>query len=254
MAEYSQIQISAIVNSRRSAKVLQKTCPGIADLYRNGFSYSQIAEQLEIAGSYKVSKGTANAIVCMAIKGHKEDYGMPALAGLISEDEQSRLAKIHREESGRNNGKDSLKRKVGMHAQTPQERSEHSLRNYRNGRGLGGLSHEARVKIGKKAGRKTALVKGYTPWKEAENDREIPERDFLGYLSYSPYFIYTTGSHQKKRNLEKIAAELNRAYHNGQDIRNRSSVRNAIGAINKNDKKDILIEVVTCLEKLIKRT
>ena len=252
MVKHSQAQISAIVNSRRSARVIQRAHPEIANFYRKGHSYSQIASQIGIAKDYGISQSTANVIICMAIKGYNEDYGIPALEGLIPKDELSRLTKAHMIASSKQNGKDSFERRVGVHAQTPEERSAHSLRNYRNGRGLGGLSHKKRVEIGKKAGKKTALARGYVLWKEAKNDREISERDLLGYLSYSPHFFYKTGTHKNKRNLGKIVLELNIVYHNGKNVRNKSSVRNAILYINKSSERKTKVEMVAELEELTK--
>jgi hypothetical protein len=105
---------------------------------------------------------------------------------------------------------------LGIHGATAEQRKEYS-------------------RIGLEA-------KGITPWVPAESTDTYYKFSEEGYLLravQSNIFRYTEGPHKGQPNLEEIANELNRIYHEGMFVRDRIAVTNKLKKIRMKKAKEI---------------
>lgn len=252
--KYSERQVRAIKAAIITARQLQRTNPEMANLYRQGKTYSEISRDFGLHKKYGVRERTASSIVSIAIRGHKGCYGIPALEGMIPGEELRLIAAEHKKVSASKNGTDTLDRKVGVHGISKKDRIKLGLKTYGSGKGIAAMTREERVRVGRISGRKIAIANGYTPWKDAESDREISELDFLEAISYYPSFIYSEGINRGKRNLGAIAQEINRSYHDGNNVRSKSAINNALKRVDQMRKREALTKIVECLEGIVRRS
>jgi len=199
--EISHKQIMAVKRSIKLGRTLQKNHPEIADLYRKGDSMMKIVEDLRITTDYNVTEAVARGATQRAIWGGNGEYGTNQYNGLIPEEERENLAREHQI----NSGNEILRRGVGIHGLTPEQRTEvakmggkvSGSKSYTEGtkifgmteeekslrtkkayeRGLGALTAEQRHRFAKNAGRKAyecrAGVHGGTPEQKRENARKV---------------------------------------------------------------------------------
>ena len=187
--ELSSEQIGAIKRSIEIGSLLVNDHPEIAKLYRDGMTYSGIAESLDVKGKYGASDKVAVTSIYYAIKGHAGGFGTESYDGLISDlDELAGLEHEHRA----NGGRKAAELGLGIHAQTPEQKSEY--------------------------GRIATLARGQTPWGEEETG-------YAHLLSLEPEFQHQKGSWKGKGDYKTIAQVLNKEYHNGEDVRNADAVR-----------------------------
>lgn len=184
-------QMAAIKYVIKSGRELQKQCPEIADDYRNGSSLLSIVNKYDISSIYGVAPRTAEAIVASAIKGydgHLLKIKEDNYPGLINDEEELRNLGIqHNVDSGRRTGENQYRQGAGIHAQTSKERRE--------------------------VGRLGASAQGALPY----TDEEIT---YVFELANNPAFQRRT-----RINAMKIAEEVNRKFHNGEEKRNPTSIK-----------------------------
>ncbi len=239
--ELTPKQVRAIKLGVDLGKTFQNKHPEIVGLYRNGYSLSEIREELDIPSKYGVSERVARAGVHRAIIGHNGNLGIEAYDGLISEEERERIGREHRLEGSRIVGCNTRDGKKGIHGRTVEQRFKDGSKGgkisgsrvYENGIGIHGRSSEQmeedgrkaglkayekkvgihaqtseeKKELGREAGRKSAIANGLTLWTEEE-------REFIYQLSLDP--DYQMGS---QVNAQLIATELNKKYYDGDEVR-----------------------------------
>ena len=201
----------AIIYSILRGREIQQSFPEVAEDYRQGLSLRQIVEKHNIDSKFNLKKQTAFLAVHRALWGFKGEMkitNQPPYPGLITNKEElsaigedhSRkhgeqigkrmkaegggffaFSKKEQKEVGKKSGKANFIAKVGIHAQTPQERTA-----------LGLLALKAR---------------GVTPLSDEEN---ILLKELLSSSEYRK---------GKVTDIEKITQTLNNKFHNGNPIR-----------------------------------
>ncbi len=122
--EMAPEQISAIKRSIEIGRQLVNYHPEIAKLYRDGMTYSGIAESLDVKGKYGASDKVARTSIHRAITGHAGGFKIEPYDGLISDlDELAGLEHEHRANGGRKTAELGL----GVHAINPETGYAHLL-------------------------------------------------------------------------------------------------------------------------------
>ena len=214
--ELTNEQCAAISRSIKLGEALIKDHSEIADLYRGGMFASTIAEKLDIQLEYGVTEKIAMEGVNRAIAGHNGSFDLDSYVGLIPKEERERLGREHMQEGGREGGRETYEKKLGIHGRTTEQNRE-------GGRKGGRETYEKKLGIhGRTAeqisedGRKGAIAKGQTPWVTGR----IPEIEYAHALTFLPEF--QRGS---LVNNELIALELNIEYHDCEEVRTTEAVR-----------------------------
>ncbi|MBN2306769.1 hypothetical protein JXD20_02185 [Candidatus Peregrinibacteria bacterium] len=121
---------------------------------------------------------------------------------------------------------------VGIFGLTSEELSANAKKAMAMGVGLHGMTFEQRSELGKRNWRndllrQATLAKGLVPWENYKFDPEtgLDECSYLLDLADQPDFILHQGKHRKRLDFEKIAATLNKVFHDGSEIRYVSSVK-----------------------------
>jgi len=238
--ELSSDQIGAIRHSVRIGSLLVNDHPEIAELYRGGMSYSEIAENLDVKVKYGIpSDRVSRNSIRYAITGHTGSFGTGPYDGLIQNlDELAELEHEHRAENGRKTaaegtgihgynpetglsyraeggkigGTKTAELGLGAHGLTPEQRFEYGRIGGRIGGRKGGRIG------GRKGGRKAALAKGQTLW-----GKEETESAYL--LSLEPKYQHQKGSWKGKSDYKTITQVLNDDYHNGGEVRSPAAVK-----------------------------
>ena len=188
--ELTNEQFAVISRSIKLGEALIKDHPEIANLRREGNYIHTIAEKVDIQTEYGVGENVAIAGVHYAISGHDGSFNLDSYVGLIHDkEERERLSREHRQENGREIGREAYENKLGIHGRTAEQISED--------------------------GRKGAIAKGQTPWVTGR----IPEIEYAHALTFLPEF--QRGS---LVNNELIALELNIEYHDCEEVRNAKAV------------------------------
>ena len=191
-------QHGAVYHAVRIGRILVNDHPEIADMYRKGMSYSEIAENLDVEVEYDASKEVAKNSIYRAIRGHEGSIGAK-YGGLISDlDELVGLEHEHYVENGKKAAKS-----------INQETGERYV-----------------VEGARKGGRKIVelrlgIYSLQTLWREVET-----ESAYL--LSLDPYYQHQKGANKGKGDWKEIAEVLNDDYHGGKEIRSAVSVRNKL--------------------------
>ena len=212
--EMAPEQISAIKRSIEIGSLLVNDHPEIAELYRGGMTYSGIAARLDVKREYDISSDkVAVTSIYHAITGHAGGFGTESYDGLISDlDELTRLEHEHYAEYGRMGGRKSAELGKGIHAINPETGERYVVEGGRIG--------------GRISGRKTALARGQTLWREEETG-------YAHLLSLEPEFQHQKGPNKGKGDYKTIAQVLNEDYHNGEDVRSPGTVRSSLSKYKK---------------------
>lgn len=237
--ELTGSQLGAIRYCIRRAKVLQIEHPEIVNMYKEK-NQRQIAEELGLTES---DGENGRAIVQIALSGHPGDFE-GGIEGLITEEcERKSLAKMHRART--------LYENTG--ALSPDQRSEISRKagevggaaTHKNGTGFFGLSDEEKGAARRNGIIKSLEVQGKVLLKPAgfyvfydKIGQEIAgifasEEEQMFSFSREPKYQHRTGSNKGQANIQKIKAEINRIYHNGEEVRTDRSVRSTISRYKK---------------------
>ena len=139
---------------------------------------------------------------------------------------------------GRKGGRKSAELGLGAHGINPETGERYAVENGRKATELGSGAHGINPETGERyvveggriggriSGRKTALARGQTLWREEET-----ERAYL--LSLEPEYQHQKGSWKGKGDYKTIAQVLNDDYHNGEDVRSPGSVRSSLSKYKK---------------------
>ena len=269
--ELTPKQYGAIRRSIILGRTLQNNHPEIADFYRSGYTLNQIVNNLNIKNIYGVSDSIAWSGVRNAIAGNNGFLTMniDGYEGLINDEERERLGMEHmlegailagqktheerkgihslsseeREKIGRKayktslakrsseqrsedaykGGKKTYEQKKGIHAQTMEQRKELGRKLYEEKKGFHGRTAEKMTLDGHKG----AISQGKTPY----TDEEI---EYAYKLSLEPAYQHPESSYYAgKPNNRLIAVELNKMFHDSDEIRNRTSVNCLLHRIRK---------------------
>ena len=191
-------QHGAVYHAVRIGRILVNDHPEIADMYREGMSYSEIVENLDVEVEHNASKEVARNSIYRAIRGHDGSIGAK-YGGLISDlDELVGLEHEHYVENGKKAAKS-----------INQETGERYV-----------------VEGARKGGRKIVelrlgIYSLQTLWRNGET-----ESAYL--LSLDPYYQHQKGANKGKGDWKEIAEVLNEDYHGGKEIRSAVSVRNKL--------------------------
>jgi len=244
-------------------------------------SYESVAEILGISEEYSVSGNVGRNGVYKAIVGHDGSFNLQEYDGLIPEEEWRRLGGEHKDsvgirtyeeglgvhgrtheqhaEDGRRGGIRTHEEGLGIFARTPEQLAEQGRKGgvisghkaYEEGLGIFARTPEQHVEHARKGGRKVYEEKlgihGLTPEQRTENARKgiitkglIPwaeEELTLAYeLSQLPEY-----RHGSKISNIKIAKELNRVMHDGEQIRSAKTVGVYICRYRKSLSSNLLI-------------
>lgn len=237
-------QIKGIGKSLEVGLQLQTDFPELADDYRNGISAPRIVAKYRLDSRYGISKLSAKEAVYRALKGVSGHFGFE-YSGLLDEKEIAILGLEHIKENGHRNGLVLKEKGLGLFSLTDEqwrevhskggrvsgpgnlatitleERSKNGKKSHELRRGVHGQTHEEHVQSGKKAGLASAVSRGFTPWGSEETE-------FLKAALQDPEYIITQGFFKGKRDNRLIAGRLNALYHNGEQVRNGSSVSSKI--------------------------
>ncbi len=220
----SQRQYGGIRRAAEVGRIIRDSYAEVEDMFREGMSIREIAEQLDVQEKYGVSQSTANNSIRNALRGH-DGRLVKAYVGLIDDlDEYRQISDEHRKSFGE--------------------------RNFSEGLGIHALSHDAKVANGKRGGtvslerkvgvhamspeevvlnvRQNQLARGNTLWNDDERSRAYE-------LSLQEAYLYGVGSrHAGKPMLSVIAEVLNHEFHKGRPIRKKSTVNQILVKERKN--------------------
>lgn len=142
-------------------RTLHVTHPEIAELYRQGHTRSDIADELGVSGVYGVSKNVAISAVGFALRGyegHLEWVSLDRYNGLLSDEELDRIAIEHNRECGKVIGQEMYEKGIGIHGRSTEERSAAGRKGgrlaFENGLGIFGISPERKREIASKVGQR----------------------------------------------------------------------------------------------------
>lgn len=237
------------------AQKVQEEFPEIADDYRSGAFYKDIASKYGIGTRYGLDANRAKSAVRHAIQGYTGGFGLAGFPGLIRDrKEKSRLATEHKKKMGNINAEYLMENKIGWHGLTPEERSAAGFKggsitgpaNVAKKRGFCGMSRKAKSIAGKKGGAKSRDLKlgingltreqkrhygreritlqGMVPWALEGPNGEPSEKQFLLNLAKKPKYILPQFKKRPRVDAVLIAKELNRVYHQGKPVRVRGAV------------------------------
>ncbi|MFH0711875.1 MAG: hypothetical protein V1889_02085 [archaeon] len=199
-AELENSQKSAIRYAIENGKILQTQIPEIEKKYRNGNSLREIVEEHDLENKFGVCKKTAEIIVTYALKGYHGEWNMftsPSYNGLMTEEEYAKIAEEHHIKQGR-----ILGEKIGHKS---------GVLTFRKQTGVHGMTYLEKH-IG---GQKGIVAQGHIPW---SND----EIKTLYELVQDPFYKRKTQIH-----AQNIAKEINKKFHNGNPVRDNTSVTKA---------------------------
>lgn len=117
-----QIVVLGIETSAKLGRILQEEHPEVAERYRNGERRVDIIKRLNLTDNYNVTYAVARAALGYALCGY-DGYGKEkAYAGLINEEELSKLGEGNRKNGCKTTGIASTLRR-GQTPYTPEERA-----------------------------------------------------------------------------------------------------------------------------------
>jgi len=189
--------------------------------YRINNSALDIAEDLDLEERYDLINDQPRKSVGCAFRGHHDedfmpDYRFDGLLGKITND----IIEGQRKSKG---GLKIYELGIGIHAQTPEERSENGRKSYANS--LANLTPEERSEHGRKGGlmggRARALAQGQHVWSLEEivdiaNFRE--ESIGKGRYKTLPCWNDTTSKMNEKYDKDWTTSKIMNAYHYNKDL------------------------------------
>lgn len=216
-------QLRAIKKAACLGRILQDNLPGIAQDYRDGLSQPKIAEKYDIMGKYHVGENTARNAVAFALRGHDNNSGIESYPGLIPDkDELSKLGLEHQvaaianaltPEVRKNSGKKAYKQGLGIHARTHEQRIKDSRKGGVVARDSNYGFHALTPKQKLINQRNAIIASGKTLWTTEEKNRVLELKVHPDYQSGKKGPCY-----------KKIADKVNEEFHNGKEVRTRSSI------------------------------
>jgi len=235
-------QIAAIKRSVLVGQKLQLTHPEILDMYRNGETLEEIANDLDIVSTHNVSKRIAITSVSHALRGYDGFFEGESYSGLADKSELDRLAYERQIGTLRDNQKKSdetRKRKcVGIYGLTKDQLSSQGRKGGKKGGrtvadrkiGIHALTYEQRQQIGYNI----AISQGKLPWikrEENPNYTKFGELEFGYGLTQLLKYQYQTGRNKGRPHWKLIAERINEIYHDNECIRTPEAVRTTINKV-----------------------
>lgn len=241
-------QIAAIKKSIELGRTLQREYPEIARMYRKGNVILEIIERAGIANRYNVGDDIARVAIGLALRGHDGGFELAPYAGLIDDEEERKTLEREHRQRGYELGlaKRPLEQRVAdgrkgasisYHTGLARLTSEElSAAGQKGGKAVGKKNHEALTGIFARSSeahtedsRNAARARGLVPWfSEGEIVSSRSEIEFAYQLSINKDYLFVDGRNKGKPNMQAVAEELNKVYHNGTVVRNRRSVSNAL--------------------------
>ena len=195
-------QIKAVRVAEQKKEVILVEYPQVADDYREGLTYDEIATKYDIADKHGITQEIAKTAVSLAIN-------------ILLGSERAKVTSEHQATKKARGGQKTFEQKTGIHV----------------------LSHEERSDFGKKGAQINTIEKGIIPWhggpKVLKEGWKLDEGDYCLYLATRQ----KRESGKLRRNTEQIADELNRVFHYGQAVRTADTVSDFLSAEKKRDKK-----------------
>ena len=179
---------SAIAIAANLGRRIQSDHADVVAMYRRLTPLSTIARRLRLMKLYGVSERIARNAIEYALRGYPGACGVESYEGLVTDvEELGRIVSGYRKQTGRR----LAKQKKGICGQSKEEQRKAAI-----------------------AGAKAAGRIVFTKKETACASR----------LCADPRFCYESGSHEGKPQLELVAQELNKRFHNGQSVRTKYSV------------------------------
>ena len=205
----------------------------IRSLYVGGQNVSDIVDKLNVQKLYgPITINVARTAVYKAIIGYQGELrGISPYQGLIDgKDELKKLGRDHIRKVGGMNGRKIFEQKIGVHGRSLEQMREDGRKagslsgpkNFRSGLGIHAQTHEQKVELGREA----ALTRGEVIW----TDREL--RD-LYELSQQEDYRHRVGTHKGKPNHKLITEEINRRWHNSNNVRTRCTIGTILSKIRR---------------------
>ncbi|MBI2499171.1 hypothetical protein HYV88_02925 [Candidatus Woesearchaeota archaeon] len=217
-ANLSGAQRRAILYAIEKGLELRNSCPWIADEFRQGKSISALAQDERIKKSFNGSIKTLYRALSLALGGYNREVSFSEIqqySGLIPNEEYLSLIQEHNKQSTNEWNKQMQERGIGLAAMTRKQRQEigrrSGLKQLENKIGIHAQTLEERKLIIKKA----LVAQGKTPW---END----EMKHCYELSLQERFRKSS-----RVNWEDIAVSVNQKYHAGKSLRDNRAVAKA---------------------------
>ncbi len=170
--------------------------------YKNGMTQPEIARKY-IPNQLDLSEGVARGAIYFVIKN----------TGILNDEERRRLELEHKSQNSKRlweMGGTLIGLNDEKIAEIRAKQSKSSKQVYK--RTLAKIPYDQQLKNAKKASVMGTRARGFLPW--IAEGFDIPELDYAKQLAQNPK--YKRGS---SSDATKIAAELNRVYHNGAPIR-----------------------------------
>lgn len=223
-------QVAAIKKAREIAGQYSYLGEDIAKRYRQGHQQNEIAsEYMDIFPT--VSLRIARTAVAFIIR------------ELIPARERKRLAKRHRKTAFSELGRKYYEEGKACFSLTEEERYRINIRIgkalYEQRKGIFAMSQEERQRVAKKVGRR-AYEEGFGLFAMSQEEKKEvakkasvaagcvlwseEELNYLLELSQQPEYTHSRPQYFGRPNLAKIAEELNRGYHDSQEVRTTGSV------------------------------
>jgi DNA-directed RNA polymerase subunit H (RpoH/RPB5) len=232
-------QISAIKRSSAIGRDLQVAHPKIIDMYREGKTLEEIADELDISLSYGVNERISITSVGHALRGYDGYFGGTSYIGLGEETELDRLEEDHKLkglDKGYLKGIETMRRNtLGIFGLTKKQLSEQGRVGGKKGGkttldknlGIHSLSYEERQKVGYTA----VISQGKLPWIKREETPELTrfgELEFAYILWQTPEYRHKCGKANGKPHWNLITKRINEIYHMGQEVRTLNVVKVAL--------------------------
>lgn len=214
-------QLRSIKKGAILGRTLQKDIPEIAQDYINGFSKSKIIRKWDIESTYNVGTNVAQNAVACHIRGHQGQLGVEAYGGSIPKEKLEELASAHQaiafnsipQEQRIARGKKLYKDKKGIHGFTKEQRQEISSNGGVISRDKKLGFHSFTQEQKQQQQRKAMIASGLTPYLPGEKQRIFELKD-------DPNFQ----SGKKGPSYNMIKQQINIEFHEGKEIRTRSSI------------------------------
>jgi hypothetical protein len=211
---------------------IQEDFPEVARMYLDMKMPLEIVEELKLDRLYHINTDIARRAVINALTGCRCKVFGVGYKGLIPTKVMRKIGKEHQIEGARKNGYRCRDQKIGAHALSSEAKSEigkivgYMLREKR--KGLFDPSRRDEIK------RKIADKKGTLVWEARQmlEDRCVyGEAEYAVRLSESKEYRHTRQPYRNKPNWKKISDELNRLYHNGENVRSESVSRRMVRSL-----------------------
>ncbi len=253
-------QLCAISRALKLGSILQEDLPEIAEAYRQGDSYEAILTQFGICQRYRVTETVGHTALYRALHGFPGGFGdIDPYVGLLRNDEKQPLLRLHRARHGARIGTLMSALGKGIHSMTPEEYRAVQQRGNATQRrlrlGIYGLSLEERQRNGALGAAKAKAMGVGNVFGVPKEERiakllqavpaSIEARDLVPWTreeTQQAYALWTHPDYKRTQppkpghpDLERIAQAINMLHHQGQPVRNKTSIDLAVRKYRKKE-------------------